>query len=211
MSLASFPALPTDGLKSCEWKPVERQTRQFSRNGSGPVLELGRPYWEIDCTYDNLNDQAFRSLSSFLTGLRGARNPFRAYRPSRPKSAGRPDANAGDIEDFERVTTADYDALLLGFVDGEGGFGVGDMVSYRTTANARYVGEVTRVQAEFLRSSRLILFPPVQTPHASAPEPQIVKPEGLFTIVPDSLQMSEPYEPKKRVSFSARQWERAYA
>lgn len=208
--MAAGEIMLTEGLKRCTWRLVERQTQQFSRGGSGPVVDLGDPFWEIDFRYENLDRAAWQALTAWVQRRQGAGVNFAAYRPDRKDPILK---QPGDTEtDFEMRAT-NYGSIetvrIHWGLDYE--LSVGDMVAYDASDGSRYVGEITEFAQYASQNAHAVVYPPRKDSATQAPNPALSMATGLFRMVTDSLQMSEPYDPKKSLSFRARQDERPVA
>lgn len=194
--------MPYDGLKRCDWRVVQRQTLPFTQGGGGAVIEMGEPYWMIDCAYDNLSDAKFRAVTAFLGRRNGAIVPFRAYRADRqkPLNISNPQALI--------VSIAEQSAGIMR-VTGTSKLLAGDMIAYKTITGARHIGEIIEVIASPADTTDFRLHPFASTPHAGG-EVQIYRAEALFTIEPDSVAISEPYDKRRGVTFTARQLQRPF-
>lgn len=194
MSTGEF--MPTDALRECTWTLQERQTAQYSRGGNSQVIDLGDPFWTLTATYEGLGPAQFKALSAFISRRQGARVTFAARRPGRKP-------------DFAQ------DPVGLGFVVTSGKLRIdagatpvvaGDMVSYTTSGSGRYIGEVQSTSVVSGTNLECVMRPLALAAHAT-PDVAIVGAWGLFRLDPQSVQISETYDPRKRVSFSARQVE----
>lgn len=186
----------TDRLKSCTWRLVERQTQQFARGGASAVIQIGEPYWLIDLVYENLGATEFRALSAWLARRRGALVTFSAFRADRPHPA--------NITAEPVATITSQDVSTIRVQAGPDLVGVGDMISYNAVSGGRFIGEVTNVVATGAGYADVNTVPLPPTPHGT-PVVQLVPAVGLFRLEPSSVRITEVYEPKKRVSFTARQ------
>jgi hypothetical protein len=203
--MAAGEIMITKGLKSCTWRIVERQTQQFSRNGTGPVIELGAPYWEIDFRYENLSPENWRLLTSWVNRRRGAKENFSAYRPDRKAPLFRAEANDPALIFTIIETVTEGNKVLVDYPAGVSPYAaVGDMVAYDSATGARYVGEVEEIEAVFSSRTRLRTYPPAPL-MAASPNGNLYAATGLFKMVANTLQMSEPYTVKKTLSFRAKQ------
>jgi X-X-X-Leu-X-X-Gly heptad repeat protein len=194
---------PVSGLKSCEWTDVVRQTDQSSYGGGDSVIEMGEPYWTISCRYENLSEAQHRAVTSFLKRRNGSMVPFRAYRPDRQNPLNI--ANAGSLSpSITEVSTG-----VMQITTGTNKLAEGDMVAYKTSTGARYVGEIADVLSTQTSSIQCELYPAAPTPNGS-PDLQIYRAEGLFRLVPSSVQNPEPHDKRRSVTFSARQVEKPF-
>ena len=80
---------------------------------------------------------------------------------------------------------------------------MGDYVAYDAGGGGRAVVQLTAANG----SNNFDCFPPAPTGSGS---PEIVDPGGYFQLVPNSVSMSDPYDPRKTLTFSARQVEPTY-
>jgi hypothetical protein len=78
------------------------------------------------------------------------------------------------------------------------------MVAFDATNGGRYVGILT----ELVSGTTWEAFPPAPVGSAS---PACVDAAGHFRLMPETIQMQDPLDPKKGLSFSARQKEPLYA
>lgn len=194
---------PVAGLKACEWVPTFRQTSQITNGGGGGGIEMGEPYWVMNCSYANLTDAEFRAVTSFLARRQGNLVPFRAYRPDRQNPLNI--ANAGALS----PSISEVSAGVMQITTGTDKLAEGDMVAYQTSAGARFVGEIDEVLSTQTNSIQCRCTPFAPTPNGT-PDLQIYRAEGLFRLVPDSVSTTEPHDRRRAVSFSARQVEKPF-
>lgn len=194
---------PVSNLKTCEWLPITRQTAPMNQGGSGQVIEMGDPYWMIQCAYENLNEADYRALTAFLARRNGAMVPFRAYRSDRQMPLNIPNA------DSLSPSISQVSSGVMQITTGTNKLSEGDMVAYAASDGSRYVGEIKDILSTQTSSVQCELFPIAPTPASSA-DLQIYRAEGLFTLEPGSIQTSEPIDKRRSVSFSARQLEKPF-
>lgn len=194
---------PVSGLKRCDWTPVLRQTSQFTNGAGGGGIEMGEAYWMINCTYENLTAAQHRAVTSFLSRRNGNIVPFRAYRNDRQFPLNIPDA------DTLSPTIAEVSAGVMQITTGANKLAEGDMVAYQSSAGARFVGEVAELLSTQASSIQCTMEPFAPTPHGT-PDLQIYRAEGLFTLIKDSVLVSEPMDRKRSASFSARQLQKPF-
>lgn len=194
---------PVSGLKSCTWTPAWRQTSQITGGGGGGGIEMGDPYWMITCSYENLTEVQHRAVTSFIGRRQGNLVPFRAYRPDRQLPVNIPNADA--LSPSITQITAGVMQITTGTLK----LAEGDMVAYRSSAGARFVGEIDELLSTQTNSVQCRMSPFAPTPNGT-PELQIYRAEGLFTLIPDSVSGNEPYDKKRSISFSARQLEKPF-
>lgn len=194
---------PVSGLKRCDWVPSFRQTQQLTNGGGNGGIEMGDPYWMISCTYENLTESQHRAVTSFIARRNGNQVPFRAYRPDRQNPLNI--INAGALS----PSIAEVSSGVMQITTGTDRLAEGDMVAYQTSAGARYVGEIADVLSTPVDAIQCTLLPFAPTPDGT-PELQIYRAEGLFTLEPDSVVPSEPFDRKRSLSFSARQLQKPF-
>jgi len=194
---------PVDGLKRCDWSVVTRQTSLVSYGGGDSVIDMGEPYWMITCGYENLTEAQHRAVTSFLKRRNGAMVPFRAYRPDRQNPINI--TNAGALS----PSISEVSAGVVQITTGTPKLAEGDMVAYKTSTGARFVGEIADLLSTQTNSIQCELYPSAPTPHGT-PELQIYRAEGLFRLEPSSVQVSEPMDKRRSVGFSARQLEKPF-
>lgn len=184
----------TKGLKSCVWTPKERQSEQFTTGGAGKVIEYGGPFWEVDFTYENLREIDWRKLTAWAARRRGAAVTFKAF-PAMQRSPLNGDPGSVSISevgsDELRVNTNPTLSL-------------GDFLAYNASGSGRFVGQVVEITGGGSGYINCRTFPPRVGVSGSA---AVVDAAGIFRMVPTSLRMTNPLDPKKRLSFTARQVE----
>ena len=191
--------IPTTGLKQCIWKLEQRQTKQYSRNGSSQVIKLGEAFWVLRFEFENMTDANFRALTAFLSRRKGAIVSFSAYRPDRIKALLHSDGNAPS------ALTVSGDEVTVTMNNSEA-FSPGDMISYAAGAGGRYVGEVLSITSHVTNTTVAVVEPAPVAAHATH-DAQTEAAWGLFTLEPDSIMLSEPFDITKRATFTARQVE----
>lgn len=190
--MADNELMLTKGLKACIWTPKERQTTPFA-NAGGIVVMQGFPYWHLRCEYENLEDSDWVALRAWLSRRRGAFSPFKAFRAMNRTPIGGASSCTVSAGGGGTITATASPALQ-----------VGDMVAYDVTAGGRAVVELTAANG----GNNFDCFPPAP---AGSANPECVDAGGYFRIIPASVSMSEPYDPKKSLRFEARQDEPSYA
>ncbi|MEO0955688.1 MAG: hypothetical protein AAFY12_11895 [Pseudomonadota bacterium] len=191
---------PVSGLKSCEWTPTFRQTTQITNGGGGGGIEMGDPYWLINCSYGNLTEIQFRAVTSFIGRRQGNLVPFRAYRPDRQLPVNIPNADALSPSIIQ--ITAGVMQITTGTLK----LAEGDMVAYRSSAGARFVGEIDELLSAQTNSIQCRMIPFAPTPNGT-PDLQIYRAAGLFRLLPETVSVTEPHDRRRAISFSARQVE----
>ena len=179
----------TDGLKRAEFEIQHDQSVNVNRQGQAQVLKISPPVWKISLSYENLSDASYRALTAWLSRRDGAVSAFEAYRPDRKEPSG----GATSVTAFSvNVSTSELTITTNGAA-----LTVGDMVAY-DTASGRYFGEVTNVAG-----SVYTVYPPLTSAAAGTPNATISEAKGRFRIDVKSVRVTEPFEPKKAVQFSA--------
>ncbi|MEL6754939.1 MAG: hypothetical protein AAFP81_00775 [Pseudomonadota bacterium] len=194
---------PVSGLKNCTWTKAWRQTSQITGGGGGGGIEMGDPYWMISCVYENLTEAQFRAVTAFIGRRNGNLVPFRAYRSDRQNPINIP--NAGALSPSITEITAGVMQITTGTLK----LAEGDMVAYRSSAGARFVGEIDELLSSQTNSVQCRMIPFAPTPNGT-PDLQIYRAEGLFMLIPESVSPNEPYDKKRSISFSARQLEKPF-
>jgi len=190
---------PTKGLKSCVWSLSQRQTSQYGRSGNSQVIKLGEAFWRVKFEFENLTDADFRYLTSFIARRKGRMVSFAAYRPDRLKGL----QHSGGV--VPSAFSVSGDTLTVTMPGGQH-FSHGDMISYAAASGGRYVGEVTEITSAS-GGTTVMKSEPSPVAAAGTHDAQSEFAWGLFTLEPDSVNISEPFEITKRVSFTARQVE----
>ena len=190
--MADNELMLTKGLKACVWTPNERQTTPFG-NGGGRVVLTGKPFWTIRLEYENLADSDWVALRAWLSRRRGAFSPFKAFRAMNRRPQGGATSCTVSAGGSGQIT-----------VNASPSAQVGDMVAYDVGAGGRAVVELTNN----VSGNLFDCFPPAPT---GSGNPEIVDAGGYFQLIPESVTMSEPFDPKKRLAFEARQVEPSYA
>lgn len=194
-------SLPMDKLKRLQWLPTLRQSEAFTVGGSGAAIDYGEPYITITAQYENLTDAQMRVLSAFLARRNGRAVPFRAHNPARKKpiAIANPAALSPTISEVStgvlQIDTGVSDQMSEG-----------DIIAYKSFTGARFVGQISDIVASSGTTTDFMTQPAAQQPDGT-PELQIFEAEGLFRLDPSSVDMSEPHDLKRRVSFTARQLE----
>ncbi len=190
----------TDHLKDGTWTPAEVQSASFTRGGAAQVIEMGQPYWLLTASYQNLTDEKFRALSAWLARRRGGLVTFLAYRPGRKHPINRP-----DLTDNVGADPVNYSSVEKSLQIPAENIKPGDMYGYTDTLGRRYIGEVIEIVSTSPGFTRVKLFPPAPTPHASTPQGEWAFAAGRFQLDPGSVNSSEPYDGRRNLSFTARQ------
>lgn len=185
--MADYELILTKGLKKMTWVPQERATTPFTIGG-GINVELGRPYWLIDCEYANLQIADWKALRSWVTRRRGGKSPFRAFHAMNRTPAGGATSCT--------VSAGGGGPLTINMTPAAQ---PGDFVAYDVAGGGRAIHEVL----ELISGSSFEVFPPADK--AGSANPSCVEAAGDFMFDLSSLRMSETYDPKKTVSFKARQ------
>jgi hypothetical protein len=170
---------------------MERQTNPFSNSG-GIVVELGKPYWMIACEYANLTDAEWRELTAWIARRRGSKSPFKAFRAMQRNPRGGASSCTVSAGGNGTITVNASPAAQ-----------VGDMIAYNAGAGGRAVVQLTASNG----SNNFDCFPPAPSGSGS---PEIVDAGGYFRLMANTVNMSDPFDPKKTLSFQARQVEPTY-
>lgn len=184
--MADNELMLTVGLKRCTWIPMERQTTPFGRGG-GIVVELGTPYWMVNFEYQNLLPDDWQALTAWVARRRGAKSPFKAF-PAMKRSP------KGGATSCTAAGQANGTVTVVASPAAE----VGDFVAF-DGATGRAVVQLTADNG----ANNFNCFPPAPVGSAN---PEIVDPGGYFQLI-GTPRMSDPFDPKKSMSFSARQVE----
>ena len=179
----------TTGLKRCEWIPREKQTQIFGRGAKSPVIDLGTPYWEVKFSYSNMTDDEWAELRAWLARRRGALSYFSAFNAMNRTPRGGATSCTVSAGGGGSITVNASPAAQ-----------VGDMVAYDDANGGRAVVMLT----ENTSGNNFNCFPPAVI---GSGNPAIVDAAGYFRLIPDSVQMSDPFDAKKSLSFEARQME----
>lgn len=187
--MADNELMLTTGLVDCNWVPMERQTIMNAVGGQTPVM-VGTPYWQINFSYQNFATiDEFRELTAWIARRRGAFSPFKAFRAMlrNPRGGATSCTASGQANGTVNVSASPAAQ-------------VGDMVAFNSAGGGRCVVQLTAANG----GNNFDCFPPAKTGSGS---PEIVDAGGYFRLMPETLQVGEPYDIKRRVSFSARQVE----
>lgn len=192
----------TDRLKDSSWTLVPRQSVPFGRRG-GQVISYGQPFWAASFRYENLNEAGLRAMSAWLARREGARFTFTAYRPTRARPASGLASNSG--VGISAINVGASTISLTGL--STNAMQAGDMVSYYTSGNGYYCGEILSVGALSGGAQTVTVKPAPQTVNVSTPNVRVVQALCEFQIDGEA-SISEPHDRRYGVSFTARQVER---
>lgn len=193
----------TDRLKDCSWALIPRQSAPFGRQ-AGQVVSYGQPFWSAQFRYENLDEAGLRALSAWLARRDGARVTFTAYRPTRAKPSSGLASNSG--VGISAISTANSTISLTGL--STNAMLPGDMVGYFTAASGYYCGEVVSVGTLTGGAQTVTVRPAPVAVNGSTPNVRVVQALAEFQIDGEAT-ISEPYDRRYSLSFSARQVERA--
>lgn len=186
--MADNELMLTTGLKVCTLTPVERQTA-LGMYGGQQVITRGKPYWVMRCEYANLLDEDWAALTAWVARRRGASSPFYGF----------PAMRRSPINGATGVTVSSVNTSLgrANFSpSGGGAFVPGDFVAYDSGSGRALVQLI-----ENTAGSTWETFPPATAGGANA---DCTDPAASFRLIPQSVRMSEPFDPRKTLSFEAR-------
>ena len=191
--MADNELMITKGLKSCTLTPTHRQTTPFAGAGNSKVIVLGASFWSMRCEYANMREVDWGILSAWVSRRRGALSPF----------AGLPGMKRTPLNGATTCTIAAQGSDELRIASSPA-LNIGDYVSF-DSGSGRFLGlieEITAVGAGYIDVKT---FP--DRPSSVGANPACVDPTGYFQLVPSTIRMSDPLDPKKTLSFEARQVE----
>lgn len=185
----------TAALKVQNWMPMNKQTQLVGRGIGAPVVEFGNGYWEIEFTYQNMEDDEWLELQAWLARRKGAASYFSAWRAMNPNTRGGATSCTIAEQGTDELRVTSSPALQ-----------VGDMVAYDAATEGRFVGIVTEITTTGAGYVDVRTFPDRVSVHGT-PNAACQQAKGYFRLQPDSVRLEDPFDKKKSMSFKAVQLE----
>jgi hypothetical protein len=173
---------PCLGIIEATWSRNENQTSLFSNSGEADIIEVGDPFWSIDVRVNIKNRAHFDEWEAFLARRQLAVNTFTMWRTMRPNPKDKSITSDVGLS-LQSYSVANSRLTFGGWGAGKAA-NYGDMLSYRTSANGYWIGQVVApATADGSGNITVDVWPRPWAPHATTILPRRIQAVGEFRML----------------------------